>query len=348
MIKILKDYSLIALGVIAVGIISLVVIKYLLPIFSPFIIAWIVAAITRGPAERISQRMRVPERVLRLMMSLLLITVIFGGISLIIWRLTGAAWRFLSDFGEGNRLYGLLVSLSSLELNVFGDAIPIELQERIGSAISQMLSTALSTLAAGVTSWVGAVPRLIFFILVTVISLVYMSIDLDRISSFLTSLLPEKLRMRIASIRDGAFSAVKKYLRSYILLIGITFVIIFIGFITLGVDNAPLVALIVSLLDILPVIGVGTVLVPWSIFELSTGNHFLGIGLLVLFVINAVVRQFSEPKIVGKSLNLHPIATLIMLYAGYAAFGFTGLLFVPLISVIIGVIIRKDDSTEIT
>ena len=93
MIKILKDYSLIALGVIAVGIISLVVIKYLLPIFSPFIIAWIVAAITRVPAERISQRMRVPERVLRLMMSLLLITVIFGGISLIIWRLTGAAWR---------------------------------------------------------------------------------------------------------------------------------------------------------------------------------------------------------------------------------------------------------------
>ena len=348
MIKILKDYSLIALGVIAVGIISLVVIKYLLPIFSPFIIAWIVAAITRVPAERMSRIMRVPERVLRLMMSLLLITVIFGGISLIIWRLTGAAWRFLSDFGEGNRLYELLISLSSLELNVFGDAIPIELQERIGSAISQMLSTALSTLAAGVTSWVGAVPRLLFFILVTLISLVYMSIDLDRISSFLMSLLPEKLRMRIASIRDGAFSAVKKYLRSYILLIGITFVIIFIGFITLSVDNALLVALIVSLLDILPVIGVGTVLVPWSIFELSTGNHFLGIGLLVLFVINTVVRQFSEPKIVGKSLNLHPIATLVMLYAGYAAFGFTGLLFVPLISVIIGVIIRNDDSTEIT
>lgn len=347
MIKILKDYSIVAFGLLALGVIALVALKYLFPVLSPFIIAWLIAAITREPAERLSRRMRVPERVLRLMMSLILTAIIFGGIALLIWRLTGALWRFLADFGEGNRLYELILSLTSPELPIFGDAIPIELRERIGDAVNQMLSTALSSLASSVTSWVGAVPNILFFLLVTVISLVYLSLDLDRINAFLFSLLPEKVRERIESIRDGAFLAVKKYLCSYIMIVGITFGIMLIGFVVLGVRNALLVAVIVSLLDILPIIGVGTVLVPWGIFELATGNHFLGIGLLILFVVNAVVRQFSEPKIVGKSLNLHPVATLIMLYAGYSLLGFAGLIFVPVISVIIAATLKKNHSTEI-
>ncbi len=343
----LKDYSLIAVGILAAGIISLAALKYLLPVLSPFIIAWIIAMITKAPAERLSGKNRVPKRILRLMLSLFLTAIIFGGIALLIWRLTGAVWRFLSDFGEGNRLYELLISLTSPELSIFGDAIPDELRERISSAISQMLSSALSGLAASVTSWVGAVPNLLFFLLVTVISLVYLSLDLERINGFLSSLLPERVQKKLEAIRDGTFSAVKKYLRSYILICAITFVIMLVGFLLLGVKNALLVAIMVSLLDVLPVIGVGTVLVPWSIFELATGNHFFGIGLLILFVVNTVVRQFSEPKIVGKSLNLHPIATLIMLYAGYALFGIAGLLLVPLISVVIGALIGKNNSAKV-
>lgn len=347
MIKRIKDYSLIAIGILAIGIIAFVLFKYLFPVLSPFIIAWLIAMITKAPAERLAQKIRVPERILRLMMSLFLTGIIFGGIALLIWQITGAVWHFLSDFGEGNKLYDLLLSVTSPELSIFGDSIPDELRERIGSTVSQMVSSALSSLGAAVTSWVGVVPNILFFLLVTVISLVYISLDLDRVNTFLASLIPEKVLTRIEDIRDGAFTAVKKYLRSYIMIVGITFAIMLIGFVVLGIRNAPIVAVIVSLLDILPVIGVGTVLVPWGIFELATGNHFLGIGLLILFVVNTVVRQFSEPKIVGKSLNLHPVATLIMLYAGYALFGLAGLLLVPLISVVVAAVLKKNHSAEI-
>ena len=347
MIKKIKDYSLIALGILALGIIALVLLKYLLPVLSPFIIAWLIATVTRSPAERLSRKIGVPERVLRLMMSLFLTGIIFGGIALIIWRMTAAVWHFLSGFGEGNRLYEFILSLTSPEPSILGNAIPLELRERISNAINQMLSSALTSLGAAVTSWVGAVPSILFFLLVTVIALVYLSLDLERINAFLSSLLPERALKKIEDMRDGAFSAVKKYLRSYILIVGITFAIMLIGFISLGVSNAPLVALVVSLLDILPVIGVGTVLVPWGIFEIATGNHFLGIGLLVLFVVNTVVRQFSEPKIVGKSLNLHPVATLIMLYAGYALFGLAGLLLVPVISIVVAAVLKKNHSAHV-
>lgn len=346
MIQKLKDYSLISLGIIAGVIILLAVLKFILPVISPFLIAWMIATVTRRPSERLAAKSRVPSRVIRLMLSLLLTAAIFGGIALLIWQSAGAIWRFLSDFGEGNRLYDLLVSISLPGESIFG-GIPSELRDQISSATSQMLSAALSGLASAVTAWVGSVPSILFFLLVTVIATVYLALDLERINAFILSVLPSRVRIKLLSIRDGAFSTVKKYLSSYLFICGITFAIMLIGLSLLGLKNAPLVAVLVSLLDVLPVIGVGTVLVPWSVFELATGNHSLGIGLLILFVTNTVVRQFSEPKIIGKSLNLHPIATLVMLYAGYALFGLAGLLLVPLVSIVVGALLGKGKPTEV-
>lgn len=348
MIKKLKDYSIIAVGILAIGVLLFAALKYLLPVLLPFIIAWAIAMITRTPAERLSRKIKAPNRIIRLMSSLLLTLTGFGALALLIWQITGAVWRFISDFGEGNKLYELIISLTSPKLNIFGDSIPAELQERISNALSQMLSSALSGLATGVTVWVGAVPRLLFFLLVTLISLVYFSLDLERINAFLSSLLPSGARKTLSSIGEGVFVTLKKYLGSYLLICAITFAIMLSGFLVLRVRSAPFVAIVVSLLDILPVIGVGTVLVPWSVFSFATGNHFLGIGLLVLFVINTVVRQFSEPKILGKSLNLHPVATLVMLYVGYSLFGFLGILLIPFVSVVIAVILKKNHSAKVT
>jgi predicted PurR-regulated permease PerM len=119
------------------------------------------------------------------------------------------------------------------------------------------------------------------------------------------------------------------------------------GFLIIGVKYSVLFAFIVALLDALPLIGVGTVLVPWSIYNIIFGEVRLGVGLAVLFIIHAVLREFIEPKIVGKNLGIHPIVSLLLLYAGYFIFGFLGLLLIPLISVIINILINKDDTPEV-
>ena len=139
----------------------------------------------------------------------------------------------------------------------------------------------------------------------------------------------------------------KKYILSYSLIMLITYLTLLGGFLLLGVDHAPIIALFIAALDILPILGVGTVLVPWSIFELVMGNRFLGIGLIILFVVNAIIRQLTEPKIVGKSLNMHPIITLMMIYVGYALFGFLGMIILPIISVILGSILKQDNSAKV-
>lgn len=340
-------YALVAVGIVAAGIILLVALNYVLPVLLPFLIAWLMASATRAPADFLSRKTKIPTRILRLITSLLLTLLIFSGAAVAIWQLIASLWRFLSDVGEGNKLYDFLTLLTSPKLPIFGDGFSEELAGKITDAVSSMLTSALSWLAEAATDVAGTIPSAFFFLVVTVISLVYFSLDLERINAFCVRVLPENISLSLAKFRDGVFFVIKKYIRSYLLIMLITYLTMLLGFFVLGVEHAPLIALVVALLDILPVIGVGTVLIPWGIIEIALGHRFVGVGLLVLFVVNTVIRQLSEPKIVGKSLDMHPIATLIFLYVGYRLFGFAGLILFPVIAVSLGVILKEDNAAEI-
>ena len=340
-------FALISVGILALIILVFIFVEYLLPVVLPFIIAWLIASATVKPARKIAEDMKAPERVIRLMLSLFFALSVATVIGVVLWKIVEAVWRFLNDMGEGNRLYDLLSTMFSAEIPILGDKIPSEAATKIKDALGEAITEAFSALASGATMMVGALPRAFFVLLVTLISLVYFSIDYEKISCFVKSLLPEKAIKSIIGLRDGIFTVIKKYLISYSLILFITFGIMLTGFMLLRIEHSLLLAILVALLDILPVIGVGTVLVPWSIIELSFGDKALGIGLLILFVANAVIRQFVEPKIVGKNLSLHPIVTLVLLYVGYSLFGFIGLIILPVIAVSVGVALKGDNTSEI-
>ena len=102
------------------------------------------------------------------------------------------------------------------------------------------------------------------------------------------------------------------------------------GFVILGLDYSFVLALIIAAIDFLPVLGTAAVLVPWGIVLLMMQNSFLGVGILVLFIVTTIVRQVIEPKILGKSLGVHPILTLLALYLGFKLFGLLGMFLLPL------------------
>ena len=104
-----------------------------------------------------------------------------------------------------------------------------------------------------------------------------------------------------------------------------------------------LIALFVAVLDILPVFGVGTVLVPWSIVLFVSGNGKAGFGILFLFAFITVLREIVEPKILGKNLGLHPLLTLILLYFGYHFFGFFGMIILPPLGALAAALIQDKD-----
>ncbi len=341
-----KTVAAVLASVVLGGIILIVFIKHLLPIFLPFLIAWATALAIRAPAKKVAALTKIPERITRLLLSFAVTVLLFGVISLVLWQLVGAIWGFLSDIGRGEGLYDILIQITNPSLTIFGDAIPPELSERISEAVRSLLSSALSSLASAVTSWVSVLPRAFIFLLVTLIALVYFNLDLERINAAVRAVLPQKVGIWLSKIRHQIFEVGLKYVKSYLLIMLITFVVMLFGFFILRVPRAPLIAVIVAVLDVLPIIGVGTVLVPWSVFEIATGNAAMGVGLIVLFLANEVIRQFAEPKIVGKNLNVHPLLTLVLLYFGYSLFGISGLVLIPIIIAVLG-LVKKDESADV-
>ena len=343
----LSYLSLISIGVLSAAVILYLGMNYILPLLLPFIISWLIATAVYSPSERISRISGISERILRLILSLLTVIIMFLAVFLFIRGLTLIISDLIGNMKGGEGIYKLMDSVLSANASLVADILPEGLASKVTDAIGAMLSAVLSAVAEVLTAFVGALPKVFLFLLATIISLVYFSLDYDRISVFLDNILPNGAFAAIRSYFSAAVGVIGKYVRSYSIILAITYLTVFFGFLILSVENPASLALLVALLDLLPIIGVGTVLIPWSIMALAAGNRFMGIGLIILFVVNSVIRQLAEPKIVGKSLDLHPIITLILIYVGYSLFGATGLLLLPLVAVIVSVSLNKNKTSEV-
>lgn len=118
-------------------------------------------------------------------------------------------------------------------------------------------------------------------------------------------------------------------MRAYFLVLCITFFEVSLGLWILGIDYYLLIGLMIALLDILPVLGSGTVLIPWGVYLLLAGRYPLSAGIFLLYAVVTVMRSMIEPRIVGKKLGLHPLATVIAMYLGLKCCGVPGLMFAP-------------------
>lgn len=136
----------------------------------------------------------------------------------------------------------------------------------------------------------------------------------------------------------------RRYLRAYFLLFLLTFAELLIGFMILGTGYAFLLAFMTALLDALPVLGVGTILLPYAIFSFMAGDRSLGFGLLILYGVITLVRQFVEPHLVGKSLGLHPILMLMAFYVGFRLFGVAGIFLGPAAALILKYFFTVEDA----
>ena len=316
--------------------------KYLFLIILPFLIAWAIAFLTRPLAKSINKHIKLPLGIIRATLSILLSLAILAGISLIIWALGAELWRLLSGIGEGEALRELIDRITSG--GILGGIFD-SLGEAFGDIIFEIIISVARTLGTALSSVVTAVPRALIFILMTVIASVYFSLELEWVNDTVSRLLPKNILLWLSRFRRGFFSVGLSYIRAYLFLMLITFAVMLTGLVILRRPYALLLAFIIALLDCLPVIGVGTILIPWALYELVLGDSYIGIGLAVLFILYEIVRQFAEPRIVGQNLGIHPIITLILIYVGYSLFGIIGLLLVPIATVLVNIITDKNSDT---
>ncbi len=344
----LEYYSHLTVTVIGAALAIALILRYLFVPLLPFMIAWAVAFAVRPLASLISKKTKIPRSVTSAALAVLTVALVIGAVVGIVALALREVWQLLSELVNDERIYELLEKISNPLGSIFGSEVGSEeLREYLGQALHGALSGLLSWLGSFFGSVAKGIPSVLFFILITVIAAIYFSIDIDRVNSWVIGHLPKRISGALISFKDGFLRVGVKYLRSYLLIMLLTFVIVLTGLLVLRVENALLISLLLAVLDVLPLIGVGTVLVPWSIFELLFGSSGLGIGLVVLFVVLEIIRQLAEPKIVGKSLGLHPLVSLILLYLGYSLLGIAGLLLTPLASLIINALINKNDAAKV-
>ena len=202
-----------------------------------------------------------------------------------------------------------------------------------------MVSEALKAAGVKITSYlagvIAALPSAFITGGVIILSLFYFSKDYDSISVYVKSLFPQSAREKMSGIKNNILSVVLKYFKSYFILLLLTFSELFVGFLFLKIENAFVLAAIIAVVDILPVLGVGIVLLPWALVAFVGGNTPLFMGLLILYAAVYFLRQIEEPRIVGKQMNVHPLFALFTMYAGLKIAGVGGMILGPFLAFVI-------------
>lgn len=336
--------------------------RYALSALLPFLLAAVIAALVSPVSEWISKKTKIPKKLTSAVVLILLFSLMSALLYLAISRLIGELGDLLSRLSENPELIGN--TFSSIIDRVTGNGthfsflqsileseslknLGIDLTGLLQDAIGSLISSLTSALPVAAISLIKGIPSWILFVIVLLIAAYYFSSDGDSVGRGLSSVLPERWQARIPVIKDKFKRTVTGYIKAYFLLMLLTFFEMMIGLTILGVEYAFIMAIVISVVDILPILGAGTVLVPWAIFACLTSNTPLGVGLLILYAVTLIIRQIAEPRIVGSTLGIHPLATLASVYIGLKLIGFIGIFVGPMAAMMLRELFFKTEK-EIT
>ncbi|MBE6923455.1 MAG: AI-2E family transporter [Ruminococcaceae bacterium] len=307
--------------------------EYLLPVFMPCILgvllAWLVVWI--------SGKLHCKNRVFRIVLSVL----IYGVIGLLI------AWAVVRGVDAVSGLIQWLPQVYEKKLQPLVMLVynwGVDTLEHLDPALLSALESVFESLLSGLKNLVSSIsgfavnlvsglatgiPSLIFSLLTMIFSTIFVVADYERIASFTSENLPQSVKRVLKNIRIYLTDTLFVVIRSYVLIMLLTFTELSILFSVFGIENAVLKAAVIAVLDIMPILGTGGIMIPWAVISLVLGYTKLGIELFVIYGIVTVIRNYVEPKIVGTQLGLHPIITLVAMFVGLRLFGFWGLFGLP-------------------
>ena len=331
---------------------ALFIAKYALGALIPIFLGALIASFIHPIAGSISKATKISHNVSAAILILLLFCSMATIAFYTVTRLSLEIKNLIETLSQDKETLNQVVfSFFTKIKNFFGGSSALqhliaEYILKIGVDLDKILIDTLSSALSSITGYIPSaavniaakIPETLLFIAVTVLSAYYLCCDREKIISFFFSIIPQNIRAKFTDISRKSAKALRGCLKAYFLIMLLTFSELFIGFSILGVGYSLLLALIIAVIDILPVLGTGTVIIPWSLFCLATGDRRLGIGLLILYALTVIIRQIAEPKIIGSSLGLHPLSSLISTYIGIKLFGFSGLFVGPFIATVFSIL----------
>lgn len=320
---------------IIIGIVYLIY-KFLLPACSPFIFGIVFAYIGVKFAKKVFKKDDKLFKSISLVIVYLIVLIIVGVL------LSIGITKIVDFFKQVPTLYKTYVEPYITLLEKYLIKTNNNLPSEVNTYLNQVISTVFDTLknlilnissalVSFLTTIIAAAPDALINITIMVISSVYFILDYEKIIDYLSNVLNDKVKKEIVEVKYFIENNLFNIIKSYGLIMFITFIELLIGLTIFKINNSVMLSLIISILDIFPVLGVGTILIPWGITCLFISKIPLGIEILVLYIIITVIRNIIEPKFVGGDLGLHPLVTLIAMIVGLRLFGIMGMIGIPLI-----------------
>lgn len=317
---------------------SFVILKYGMSLISPFVIAFLVAWMLRGPIEWISIKFSVNRKAAAVLLVILFYSTIGVLLSLAVVRGVYSGRIFIGNLPEIYTRYvepvltdifnGFEQSVMRLDDSFL--AAFKELEGQFVQSAGQMVSNLSMEAMGSISGAASSLPGLFIKLLLMIISTFFIAADYDMLTGFCLAQLNDRTRDVFFQIKEYVIGTLFVCIRSYAMIMSITFLELAVGLTIIGIENSIAVAFLISVFDILPVLGTGGIMIPWMLLTMLQGKYTLALGLLLVYLFVTVVRNIIEPKIVGSQIGLHPVLTLISMTVGVQLFGVLGLFGFPI------------------
>lgn len=311
--------------------------KYILPLFMPFVIGFFIACIVRPMINFVLEKTKLNtyliSTVVLLLFYALLIALLTSFGATLIARISDMIFKLpdLYKYTIEPNLDVFFTKIASLAPNL-DDMFGWEnLSQSIMSLVASFSSNALNI----ITSAAGKAPAFMVKLIITIIASFFFTFDYKKIVNFVLDQFSEKNRDFILKVKSSSIVAVFKLMKAYAILLSVTCIELWIGLSILQVKGAFPIAVLIALVDILPILGTGSIIIPWAIISFINGNSPMALGLFIIYIIITVVRQILEPKVVGSQIGLYPLITLMCMFIGAQLFGIVGLFGFPIAATII-------------
>ena len=307
--------------------------RFMLKYLLPFILAGVIAYLMQRPAGYIAKHTKIRSGIWAAILSVLFyaaVIIIFGfAVYRIGYYLAGIIEDVLKYIPDLNMYFEKFKNLKFLQF----------LTDNFGDIFQNMLNSIISALTGYISGFASflakSMPSFLFSCVVALVATCYIAKDYKSLAKFLRNLCGKKIYGNILKVKSVLVTSVFKLLKGYLILMLITYAVLLVGFTVLKVKYTALVAAVVALIDILPVLGTGTVLIPCALFEIIAGDIGKGIGFAVLYMITVLVRNFAEPRVIAGQLGINPLFLLLAMFVGIKLFGAAGLFLLPVTLIVV-------------
>lgn len=311
--------------------------------YMPFVIALIIASIAEPLIKFFMKRCKMKRKFASIISLLIIVGIIAIILTMLISSIVSESVKLVENLNvyateAYNTGMSILKDIQEGRIEIPQEVI--QMLEKSYGGFLEAAKTVIGNFFTGVVNTIGAIPNGVTFSVITILAVVFICFDRQYIIDTCKKHIPAKWIEKVKMLLKETFSVGINYIKAEAKLSLICFILVLIGLLAmelfgLNVEFPIIMAIFIGFVDLLPIFGAGTVMIPWAIYLVIVGNIPLAIGVAILWGIWAVIKNLIEPKMISNQMGLHPIFTLIAMYTGLRIFGILGLMIGPIVLIVL-------------